>query len=114
MRFDSPERLKAIVKPHTWHGDQLHFRKLSVAEWRRLSELRKTLVPSEGDEAGGLSWGAEVLAKMICDADGKLTDDSDDSRHALEQLASDEMFDLLKIGLVWSGIWAEQAEQKKS
>lgn len=116
MKLDSPERLKALVKPHVWHGDTLHFRKLSVAEWRRLSARRKEIVGSEDDAAGGLAWGALVLSKMLCDGDGKLTDDSDGSRLALEELANDEMFDLLKVGLVWSGIWAEKADadQKKS
>lgn len=117
MRLDSPERLKALVsEPYQWHGDTLYFRKLSVSAWRRLSAKRKELVGSEEDEPGGMSWGAHVLSKMLCDPSGTLTDDSDSARQTFEELSSDEMFELMKVGLVWSGIWAgdKPDDEKKS
>lgn len=114
MNLDNPERLKSLVKAHDWFGEPVHFRKLSVAMWRELTDARKVDVKDETDEQGGVWWGAKVLSKCLCDPAGTLTFDCDERRRELEQLASDEMAGLLRVALTWSGLWKEEAEQKKS
>jgi hypothetical protein len=123
MNLSSEARLKSLIKEHSWNGETLHFRKLSIAEWKRCNAARTAVVPVDEmghpvNEADGPVWGAIVLSKMLCDAAGVLTLDTDDSRKSLEQLSESEMWELLKVGLVWSGVWIAKAdelgEQKKS
>lgn len=119
MNLNSEARLKSLIKEYQWNGEAIHFRKLSVAEWKQCQSSRQAVVPATADgepvdDKDGPVWGAIVLSKMLCDAAGALTLNTDDARKSLEQLAHDEMWELLKVGLIWSGVWKEPDETKKN
>lgn len=113
MILDSPERIRAIVKPFPWNGQSLYLRKMTVAQWKDLLKLRAEKVRDENDEQGGFAWGAVALSKQLCDEFGQLIYDNDSARNQLEQLSADEMAGLLTAACVWSGVWSEPKETEK-
>jgi hypothetical protein len=114
MKFDTPERLKALVTAKDWNGQTLHFRKLTVSQWRELVKAREQIVKDETNEKDGFTWGALSLSKQLCDQAGTLVCDTDDWRERLAgELSADEMADLLTFAHTHSGVWGG-SEQKKS
>lgn len=117
MNLDSPERIRAHVKPHPWYGETIYLRRLSVEESRRLFKAREQMVRDEpvpegeaaisqwlstlrDDERDGWSWAALVLSKTLCDKNGALTHDTDEHRERLAtKLNDEEIAELLTAAL---------------
>lgn len=114
MNLSSEARLKALVREYEFHGEKVHFRKLSVREWRALVRDREHRVPDENHEQDGFAWFAMMLSKQLCDAAGNLTDDSDEARAKLAELSPDEIAQLGQAALAWSGLAKEPEEAKKN
>ena len=108
MRFDSPERIKALVTAHPWHGETLHFRKVTVSQWRDLVKDREQRVKSEDADKDGFDWFALLLSKHLCDEAGNLTHDSDEKRAEFNALSPDELAELGLAALGWSGLHGEK------
>jgi hypothetical protein len=120
MNLENPERLKAIIKPHQWYGETLHFRKVSAETWRLLCK-RLAGLGAPLDELGHpikdadvLTWWGWVLGKHLCDETGQLTHESDDKQAELQKLAVDEITDLGQQACKWSGVAREPGEAKKN
>lgn len=114
MNLESPERLKAIIKPHECSLGTLYLRKLTIAEWRLLRKQREVIVKSEDDERDGFVWGALALSKQLCDEGGNRIYDTDEWRAKFTELSASEMGDLLLAATEWTGVVTREGEQKKS